>query len=74
MSISSEMLGECDVSCKHGGVCRLDVGHKGKHNSDYCTWDNKESISKEDANRILAEKMKKQGHNAEIINLVTAYT
>ena len=44
---------KCWSYCSHGGVCVLDAGHEDLHNSNYCTWSDAESISREAADRIL---------------------
>ncbi len=46
----------CDNYCSHGGVCVLDKGHKGEHDSRYCQWSDKESLSKEKADEVLIGK------------------
>jgi len=47
---------ECDAFCSHGGVCELKLGHTGKHDSGYCQWDDAGSISKQEADEIIARK------------------
>ena len=50
----------CNSYCSHGGVCVLDAGHKGKHDSKWCQWTDEQAISEDDANqeymRIATEK------------------
>ncbi|MCH7568411.1 MAG: hypothetical protein IIA87_03235 [Nanoarchaeota archaeon] len=46
----------CMSYCKHGGVCILESGHKEKHNSNYCVWDDEEGLTKEEADKILIRK------------------
>ena len=46
----------CENYCEHGGVCVLNDGHKGKHDSRYCKWDSDKSLSKEKADKILIAK------------------
>lgn len=46
----------CMSYCKHGGVCILEANHKEKHNSRYCTWTDKEGLTKEKADKIMIEK------------------
>jgi len=45
----------CDTYCSHGGVCVLSQGHEGLHDSNYCTWADEESISRDEANEKLAD-------------------
>lgn len=47
--------GMCVSHCEHGGVCILDLGHKGIHDSEYCQWTDQEAISKEEADRKVAQ-------------------
>jgi hypothetical protein len=39
----------CQSYCEHGGVCELDEGHDGLHDSSYCKWDDAHAIPKADA-------------------------
>lgn len=72
MSIASDITGQCDSYCKHGGVCTLEKGHKGKHNSNYCTWDKKESLTKEEADKLLEDKIGVEMPNTfEILKALT---
>lgn len=48
--------GNCPAYCKHGGVCELDEGHRGLHDSRYCTWDDAETVSAAKADAILLAK------------------
>ena len=34
----------------------LGEGHEGKHNSYYCIWDDKEGLTKKEADKIMIEK------------------
>lgn len=44
----------CESYCSHGGVCELEAGHEGLHDSRYCKWTDAESIPRAEANAILA--------------------
>jgi hypothetical protein len=46
----------CDSYCEHGGVCDLDLGHEGLHDSRYCQWDDAHALSKADADAVLIAK------------------
>ena len=46
----------CETYCSHGGVCELDAGHEGPHDSGYCTWTNEEAISRDAADELLAAR------------------
>ena len=50
------MASSCWSYCTHGGVCELDAGHEGLHDSRYCTWTDDEAIDEEEADRRLIEK------------------
>ena len=47
---------DCNANCKHGGVCEGVLGHEGPHNSGYCQWESKDSISQEQADEIMRRK------------------
>lgn len=51
----SEQWGGCPSYCVHGGICMAPRGHKGLHGMKYHTWTDAESISKEEADRIVLE-------------------
>ena len=34
----------CISFCSHGGICELDAGHEGLHDSRFCTWTDDEAI------------------------------
>ena len=53
MSTSLRFLGACDSYCEHGGICILDLGHDGLHDSQYCQWEN--GISRAEADEKLRE-------------------
>jgi len=46
----------CGSYCEHGGICILDDGHDGDHDSGYCTWTTAESPTQAEADTILACK------------------
>jgi hypothetical protein len=46
----------CESYCSHGGVCELDPGHEGLHDSSYCQWADAQSLTREAADEILREK------------------
>ena len=46
----------CHSYCSHGGVCELNAGHDGLHDSRYCTWTDGEAVPKDQADAILAGK------------------
>lgn len=48
--------GHCLSYCSHGGVCTLDDGHGGKHDSNYCQWTDEEALSYEAAQNVLASR------------------
>ena len=35
---TEETMFACSALCKHGGMCQLDKGHGGQHDSNYCQW------------------------------------
>jgi len=43
----------CDSYCEHGGVCELELGHEGLHDSRYCQWDDAHALTKAEADEIL---------------------
>lgn len=47
---------DCNVFCSHGGVCTLDLGHDGLHDSKYCTWSDEESLTRAEADEVLSDK------------------
>jgi hypothetical protein len=52
--------GPCNAYCSHGGICVLTQNHKGKHDTQYCQWNDEESISKEKADELLLLEAKFQ--------------
>jgi hypothetical protein len=45
----------CDSYCSHGGRCTLKSGHTGLHNSGYCTWDDNEALTRQEADEVMAQ-------------------
>jgi hypothetical protein len=43
----------CDSYCEHGGVCELEKGHAGLHDSRYCQWDDEHALTKDAADEVL---------------------
>jgi hypothetical protein len=50
------MTSSCTTFCSHGGICELDAGHEGLHDSSYCTWTDDEAISRKEADALLVSK------------------
>jgi uncharacterized Fe-S cluster protein YjdI len=51
------MVDQCDHYCQHGGWCILGKDHlEGLHSSGACTWFGWMSLTREEADKILAEK------------------
>ena len=47
----------CATPCSHGGLCSLEPGHDGLHDaSGYCQWSDEDSITRAEADAILAGK------------------
>lgn len=44
----------CEAYCEHGGVCELDEGHAGPHDTGYCTFE--AGVSKEEADAKLIQE------------------
>lgn len=53
----------CESYCSHGGVCELDPGHEGLHDSSFCQWADAEALTKEAADQKLLDK----GPEGEVI-------
>lgn len=51
----------CVSYCSHGGVCILDAGHEGQHDSDYCQWGDSEALDKTTADALFYAKAGVQG-------------
>lgn len=49
------MASYCESFCSHGGVCALEPGHDGLHDSRYCTWTDDEAIDREAADELLLD-------------------
>jgi hypothetical protein len=47
----------CGAYCPHGGICTLEECHDGDHNSYYCTWSDKESLTESEADELIADKL-----------------
>lgn len=54
----------CMTYCTHGGICELESGHDGLHDSSYCQWPDTQSATRRDADEILSAK---PGGNAIVI-------
>jgi hypothetical protein len=51
------MTEQCGQYCSHGGFCDLDAGHEGLHQAGvFCSWSSVDSLTKEEADEVLAEK------------------
>ena len=61
----------CDSYCEHGGVCELDTGHDGQHDSRYCKWTDAEALDKADADAIFLGKAAKVGLSASTTDILT---
>ena len=61
-------MSNCWSYCSHGGVCTLDEGHEGLHDSEYCTWADAQALTKEAADAVF---LRKGGSTAEAILLTT---
>jgi hypothetical protein len=48
--------GRCYSYCSHGGICVLDAGHVGLHDSAYCKWPDAQALTREAADALLAQK------------------
>ena len=46
----------CMSYCKHGGICKKHGDHK-KHDSGFCKWNDDEGLTKQEADKILKEKL-----------------
>ena len=47
---------DCNAYCSHGGICVLNAGHEGQHDTKYCQWGDEDSISKQEADSLLRTK------------------
>lgn len=52
----------CETYCEHGGICDLEKGHEGLHDTGYCKF--AEGTSKEIADTLFIQKA---GPIAEIV-------
>lgn len=64
----------CGAYCTHGGVCILDEGHAGKHDTRYCQWDDADSLDKIEADRRLRATMLAAGEPSEIVDVLERLT
>ena len=55
--------------CKHGGVCIFKDEHT-IHFSGYCLWNDNKGLSKEEADKILIQKMGNTGRAIALIENV----
>lgn len=46
---------DCNEYCSHGGICILNAGHSGQHETGYCKWDTADSITKSEADAIMSQ-------------------
>lgn len=60
-----ESKAPCGSNCEHGGVCVLNLGHKGLHDSRYCQWREEYSVPREQADAM----MRKHGYPQELLDL-----
>lgn len=44
----------CRSYCEHGGICELEAGHDGLHDSRYCQWDDDHALTEEEADAVAA--------------------
>jgi hypothetical protein len=51
-----ELTDHCDSYCSHGGVCVLDRGHEGLHDSRFCRWSDAEALTRDAANVVIASQ------------------
>ena len=49
------------VYCPHGGICYLAHPHSGNHVNSFCEWTEAESISREQADKVMRESAEKRG-------------
>jgi hypothetical protein len=46
----------CGSYCEHGGICILEAGHEGLHDSDYCRWDDAHALTEWEADAYVGLK------------------
>lgn len=46
---------DCGSYCEHGGICVLNRGHTGLHDSRYCQWDDAHALTEDEADNVLLE-------------------
>lgn len=44
----------CNSYCEHGGVCTLELGHDGLHDSTYCQWSDAQALTRDAADAVLS--------------------
>lgn len=60
-------MANCESYCSHGGVCELEAGHEGRHDSRYCQWSDDEALDKGTADAVLRNNGQSNGYTeAEI--------
>lgn len=47
---------KCPANCSHGGECILPAGHEGLHDAKFCQWPDDKTVSKAEADAVLATK------------------
>jgi hypothetical protein len=61
-------MSNCWSYCSHGGICVLEAGHEGLHDSEYCQWADAEALTKDAADAVFRRK---GGDVAEVILLAS---
>lgn len=56
----------CESYCTHGGVCELEPGHSGSHDSRYCQWTDDQAVTRAEADAALSTKP----GGAEVVDLI----
>lgn len=62
----------CGTYCSHGGVCDIDAPHPGQPHSasGYCTWNDDESIDKEEADDLFRLRGAEIGLDVPIVERI----
>jgi hypothetical protein len=68
------MMNLCDSYCTHGGICELNAGHEGQHDSRYCQWTDAEALSKSDADDLFRDKADEFGLPDEATEAIVRLT
>ena len=55
----------CASYCKHGGVCELEAGHEGLHDSRYCRWADAEAVP-----QVKADDIFRAGDNSGMAEVI----